>query len=115
MQPCRYDGPLERTIRDGLLSVGFDPATINGRKVLLKPNMVEPAHDRPQMTTHPNVVLAAAEVFRGWGAQVVVGEAPGHVRDTQMAALYESWPGAGRSRRQRGSSLLISTTKTWRG
>jgi uncharacterized protein (DUF362 family) len=35
------------------------------------------------------VVLAAAEVFRRWGARVVVGEAPGHVRDTQMA-LYES-------------------------
>jgi len=85
----RYDGPLARTIRDGLLAVGFEPATIRGRKVLLKPNMVEPAHDRPHMTTNPAMVLAAIEVFRGWGAEVAVGEAPGHVRDTQMA-LCES-------------------------
>ena len=85
----RYDGSLEATIRDGLLATGFEGERIRGRKVLLKPNMVEPARDRPQMTTHPAVVLAAAAVFRRWGAQVVVGEGPGHVRDTQMA-LYES-------------------------
>jgi uncharacterized protein (DUF362 family) len=35
------------------------------------------------------MVVAAAEVFRGWGAEVVVGEAPGHVRDTELA-LEES-------------------------
>ena len=43
----------------------------------------------PQLTTHPVVVLAAANVFRDWGAEVTVGEAPGHVRDTEMA-LVES-------------------------
>jgi uncharacterized protein (DUF362 family) len=85
----RYDGSLERTIRDGLLATGFEPARIVGRKVLLKPNLVEPSRKLPHMTTHPAVVLAAAEVFRRWGAEVVVGEGPGHVRDTQMA-LAES-------------------------
>ena len=60
-----------------------------GKRVLLKPNMVEPSRKIPHMTTHPAVVVAAAEVFRGWGAQVTVGEAPGHVRDTEMA-LVES-------------------------
>jgi uncharacterized protein (DUF362 family) len=85
----RYDGPLERTISDGLLATGFDPATIRGRRVLLKPNMVEPSRRMPHMTTHPAVVVAAAEVFRRWGAEVSVGEAPGHVRDSQMA-LFES-------------------------
>jgi uncharacterized protein (DUF362 family) len=44
------------------------------------------------MTTHPAVILAAAEVFRGWGASVSVGEAPGHVRDTEVA-LIESGVG----------------------
>jgi len=39
------------------------------------------------MTTHPAVVVAAAEVFRRWGATVLVGEGPGHVRDTEMALL----------------------------
>ena len=41
------------------------------------------------MTTHPAVIVAAASVFRQWGADVSVGEAPGHIRDTEMA-LVES-------------------------
>jgi uncharacterized protein (DUF362 family) len=89
----RYDGSLERTISDGLLATGFDPASIRGRRVLLKPNMVEPSRRVPHMTTHPAVVVAAAEVFRRWGAEVAVGEAPGHVRDSQMA-LFESGLGS---------------------
>jgi len=96
-QPCpvflargqRYDGPLAKTIRDGLESVGFDSAWIHGRRVLLKPNLVEPDRSVPHMTTHPAVVVAAAQVFLDWGAKVTVGEAPGHVRDTEMA-LVES-------------------------
>lgn len=88
----RYDGPLVETIRDGLIASGFDPATIKGRYVLLKPNLVEPSRRIPQMTTHPAMIVAAAEVFRTWGAKVTVGEAPGHVRDTEMA-LAESGVG----------------------
>ncbi len=84
-----YDGQLEQTIRDGLLASGIQPATIRDKRVLLKPNMVEPMRDVPHMTTHPAMIVAAAQVFRRWGAQVTVGEGPGHVRDTQMA-LVES-------------------------
>jgi uncharacterized protein (DUF362 family) len=83
----RYDGPLQKTIEDGLLATGFTPQQFNGKQVLLKPNIVEPSRTSPQMTTNPVVVLAAAEVFRNWGAQVVVGEGPGHVRDTEMALV----------------------------
>ena len=81
----RYDGPLAQTIRDGLLATGMAAATFRGKNVLLKPNLVEPTRQRPQMTTHPAVIVAIAEVFRDWGATVVVGEAPGHVRDSDMA------------------------------
>lgn len=83
----KYDGALVRTIRDGLLATGMEPGELAGRKVLLKPNMVEPTRDVPHMTTHPSVLLAVAEVFRGWNATVLVGEAPGHVRDTEMALV----------------------------
>jgi uncharacterized protein (DUF362 family) len=88
----RYDGSLARTIRDGLAACGAAPDHFRGRKVLLKPNLVEPCLARPHMTTHPAVIAAAAEVFRGWGAEVLVGEAPGHVRDTELA-LIESGVG----------------------
>jgi uncharacterized protein (DUF362 family) len=95
----RYDGPLVSTIREGLVATGFDPAWVRGKRVLLKPNLVEPTRRSPQMTTHPAVVVAAAEAFRGWGATVTVGEGPGHVRDTEMAlvesGMHDALAGAG--------------------
>jgi uncharacterized protein (DUF362 family) len=85
----RYDGSLVKTIRDGLLATGVDLPALAGKRVLLKPNLVEPTRTSPQMTTHPAMIVAAAEVFRSAGAIVIVGEGPGHVRDTEMA-LVES-------------------------
>jgi uncharacterized protein (DUF362 family) len=85
----RYDATLTATIRDGLVACGLVPESLRGKRVLLKPNLVEPMRDLPHMTTHPAMIVAAAEVFRGWGATVIVGEGPGHVRDTEMA-LVES-------------------------
>ncbi|MBW3599512.1 MAG: DUF362 domain-containing protein [Planctomycetes bacterium] len=85
----RYDGPLEQTIRDGLTAVGVDVTQFRGKRVLLKPNLVEPSREIPHMTTHPAMILAAAAVFRRAGAAVTVGEGPGHVRDSEMA-LAES-------------------------
>ena len=83
----RYDGPLERTISDGLLAAGINPRSLAGKRVLLKPNLVEPNRKIPHMTTHPAMIVAAAEVFRRWGAEVRVGEGPGHMRDTEMALV----------------------------
>ncbi len=85
----RYDGDLVRTITDGLVASGLKLEELRGKRVLLKPNMVEPSRACPHMTTHPAVIVATAEVFRRAGALVQVGEAPGHVRDTEMA-LVES-------------------------
>lgn len=83
----RYDGELSRTIRDGLLATNAKPNQFRGKRVLLKPNLVEPSRQIPHMTTHPAIIVAAAEVFRGWGATVLVGEGPGHVRDTDIALI----------------------------
>jgi uncharacterized protein (DUF362 family) len=84
-----YGGDLVRTIADGLAACGLVPDQWRGKRVLLKPNLVEPTRDCPHMTTHPAMIVATAEVFRRWGASVKVGEAPGHVRDTELA-LVES-------------------------
>ena len=88
-QAPRYDGSLVRIIRDGLVATGLNPRELCGKTVLLKPNLVEPDRTMPHLTTHPAVVRATAEVFRGWGSRVCVGEGPGHVRDTELA-LVES-------------------------
>jgi len=54
---------------------------VRGKRVLLKPNLVEFDPDAP-INTHPLLVHAALEAFRSLGAQVVIGEGPGHRRDT---------------------------------
>jgi uncharacterized protein (DUF362 family) len=87
-----YQSDLVRTISDGLVACGFISESVRDKKVLLKPNLVEPIRESPHMTTHPAIILAAAEVFRGWGAEVSVGEGPGHLRDTDLA-LAESGVG----------------------
>src|SRR5689334_6922131 len=80
-----YDGRLVNTIREGLVACGLEPKALGGKRVLLKPNMVEPVREAPHMTTNPAIVVAAADVFRSWGATVSVGEGPGHLRDTDLA------------------------------
>ncbi len=55
-----------------------------GGTVLLKPNMVDFDPVRP-INTDPRLVLALAQAFLRLGARrVVVGEAPGHRRDTEL-------------------------------
>src|ERR1019366_9565112 len=52
-----------------------------GKKVVLKPNFVEPDPDGV-INTHPAVVAAARDVFLRLGAQsVLLAEGPGHERD----------------------------------
>ena len=60
-----------------------------GKSVLLKPNLVEYIAG-VEVNTHPMLVGAAAEAFLKLGAKsVVVGEGPGHQRDTYLV-LAES-------------------------
>lgn len=68
-------------LRDGLRLVR--PA-IQTKRVLLKPNLVEYSPLAP-INTHPLLIAAAVEVFLELGAaSVVVGEGPGHIRDTEL-------------------------------
>lgn len=75
-----YDRPLGRVVEEGLR---LFPLDVQGRRVLLKPNLVEfdPAG---VINTHPALVTAAVEAFQRLGArEVVVGEGPGHRRDNE--------------------------------
>lgn len=57
---------------------------IRGKRVLLKPNLVEYSSAAP-INTHPTVVAATADALYGLGAaKLVVADGPGHVRDTML-------------------------------
>ena len=78
-----YAVDLAAIVRDGLAELGLGPGWVRRKSILLKPNLVEPSTEAPQINTHPALVRAAADVFRSWGAaEVVVAEGQGHCRDT---------------------------------
>ena len=88
-----YDAPLVPVIRAGLAALGVDRGLVSGKRVLLKPNLVETAPGQPHINTHPSVVVAAAEVFREFDArEVIVAEGQGHRRDSELV-LDESGMG----------------------
>ncbi|HEU5118088.1 MAG TPA: DUF362 domain-containing protein [Isosphaeraceae bacterium] len=80
-----YRDDLARIVREGLVELGFTRTQIRGKSVLLKPNLVEPSLEAPQINTHPALIRAVAEVFRRWDAgEVLVAEGQGHCRDSDL-------------------------------
>jgi len=88
-----YDADLVSLIAAGLNQVGISRRQIRGKRVLLKPNLVETAIGQKHINTHPALVVAAAEVFRRLdAADVFVAEGQGHRRDSWLV-LDESGMG----------------------
>jgi uncharacterized protein (DUF362 family) len=85
-----YTIDFKELIGRGLEDLGID---VRGRRVFLKPNMVE-YESNTAINTNPLVVAGAALAFRAAGAaSVMVGEGPGHRRDMEylvtQTGLYE--------------------------
>ena len=79
----RYDASLPRRLREGLKSLGIDRQAVHRKRILLKPNLVEPSREAPHINTHPLFVRSVAEVFLQLdAAEVIVGEGQGHIRDS---------------------------------
>ncbi len=80
-------------IGDGLGTLGISRRDIRGKRILLKPNLVETAEGETHINTNPMVLVAAAEAFRRLdAAEVIVAEAQGHRRDS-LLVLDESGTG----------------------
>jgi uncharacterized protein (DUF362 family) len=75
-----YSEKLEELLLDGLKMF---PMEVHNKTVLLKPNLVE---DLPgPVNTNPVLIGAAARSFLRLGARnIVIGEGPGHQRDTEL-------------------------------
>src|SRR3954469_25394212 len=68
-----YDKPLIEIILKGLQLFGL---TVRGKKIVLKPNLVE-YDPTGVINTHPAVIAAVIEAFRKLGArEVIVAEGP---------------------------------------
>lgn len=77
-----YDEDLVTLMLAGLAALQIGTREIRGKRILLKPNLVETRREVEHVNTHPHVIRAAAEAFLHLGASsVLVGEGPGHRRD----------------------------------
>ena len=85
-----YSPNLEAILRSGLELFHLD---VQGKTVILKPNLVDYIPGS-HINTHPALVAAAVECFRRLGAKsVLVGEGPGHQRDTQLVLVESGFAG----------------------
>jgi uncharacterized protein (DUF362 family) len=74
-----YSDDLVSRMLEGIRQCRLDP---RGKRVLLKPNLVE-FDSATVINTDASVIAAAVEVFQKLGAsEVRIGEGPGHRRDT---------------------------------
>src|ERR1019366_3875251 len=89
-----YDQRIYETVRR---MVEEHRLEVRGRHVVLKPNLVE-FEPESSINTHPLLVHAAWEAFRGMGAASVrIAEGPGHRRNTldlaDAAGYFDTVPG----------------------
>ena len=85
-----YEADIKQCILNGFQELGITSSEVSGKRVLLKPNLVEPHSGVSHINTHPMVVRAAVEAFLYLGAgKVVVAEGAGHRRD-YLLVLEES-------------------------
>src|SRR6476620_9447322 len=83
LKASSYSADLLGLLRRGAELCGLNP---KGKRVLLKPNLVEFASNAA-INTHVAVIAAAVELFRSLGAaEILIGEGPGHRRDTMGLA-----------------------------
>lgn len=82
--PTYDEAALVDVLTRGIASFNAVRAQVRDATVLLKPNLVEVLPDRP-VNTDARLLGAAVEAFRKHGArEVIVGEGPGHHRDTEL-------------------------------
>ncbi len=85
-----YQADVTSIILSGLKELTIKPSEIKGKRILLKPNLVEPHAGYGHINTHPLVVRGAAEAFLRLGAsKILVAEGPAHSRDSFLV-LEES-------------------------
>jgi uncharacterized protein (DUF362 family) len=80
---ANYTDDIASVMLSGMKELGVNPVEIKGKRVLLKPNLVEVIKGASHINTHPLVIRGAIEAFLKLGAsRVMVGEGQGHIRDS---------------------------------
>jgi uncharacterized protein (DUF362 family) len=85
-----YQADISKVILEGMRELEIGTAEIRGKRILLKPNLIETLSGVVHINTHPLMVRGAIEAFLKMGAaSILVAEGPGHSRDA-LLVLEES-------------------------
>lgn len=90
ISPCEdYETEkLKNVLRDAFESIGADRKLIEGKRVLIKPNLVLAKKPEHGATTHPAFVKAAADVLHELGAaSVTAADSPGGPFNAQSLSI----------------------------
>lgn len=72
-----YDGKmLKEKLRQGLLSIGFDSSVFQGKKVVIKPNLLNASPAEKGVVTHPEFFRAAVQIVKEGGGIPLMAESP---------------------------------------
>jgi len=87
---ANYESDIASVVLAGFKELGVKEAEIRGKRILLKPNLVEPHIGAGHINSNPLIIRGAAEAFlRAGASKVLVAEGPGHTRDS-LLVLEES-------------------------
>lgn len=82
-----YSVDLASIIEAGLHNLGISSAEIRGKRILLKPNLIETVSGSVAICTQPEIIWGAVQTFLKLGAErVIVGEGSGNRRETASVA-----------------------------
>ncbi|HSO20037.1 MAG TPA: DUF362 domain-containing protein, partial [Desulfosarcina sp.] len=76
IRQAAYDYQVIRSVVFDMLASNEAPAIDAGTRVLIKPNLLAPAAPEKAVTTHPQIVRAAAEFAIERGAGVQISDSP---------------------------------------
>ncbi|MDH7498878.1 MAG: DUF362 domain-containing protein [candidate division NC10 bacterium] len=94
---------MYRAIREAVDLLGGMGRFVSPKeRILLKPNLLSPAHPGKAITTHPAVVAAAIELVREAGGEPFLGDSPGLASLARAAEVA----GIGEVARQAGVGLM---------
>lgn len=87
---ANYESDIASVVLAGFKELGVKEAEIQGKRILLKPNLVEPHVGAGHINSHPLIIRGAVEAFlRAGASRVLVAEGPANPRDS-LLLLEES-------------------------
>jgi uncharacterized protein (DUF362 family)/Pyruvate/2-oxoacid:ferredoxin oxidoreductase delta subunit len=78
LSPCReYDASeIQEKMTLGLSDLGISSGMLQGKRVLIKPNLLRASAPEKAVVTHPEFFRAAVRLVKAWGGQPMMAESP---------------------------------------